>query len=341
MQVMTRTLALLLCVAATETWAVNITLELMTLSEGRTVPVEDRQALWKSPFGGRVVTAWPFTMRVDGTPILAYESAEERLLAQSYAERQTPADDKTDELLAEAGLIEGKVRSEDLFTFRLNRKASSALSLGAGRHLIVPFGIEFTLGADGAPATQDPRLRVDAKGGRLEVVCHPVVFKTFVDGRTVPAPLQVSCGGTALLTGLESMLAEYEKKVGPAGNALRRLTLFLPASAPGKAYEANGVKFDVGADGRVTLAAEAKAECVGGREIRLAAPAPKPAPAVAPAGTTGQPAVSVSLYTTRNRGDLPPGRSAGPVLVRQERGRPTCGRVLPGAFRPGTPCRAG
>ena len=287
----------------------ELTIALVQAEGNRVVAIEDKQALWISPFGGWVATAWPFSMHVDGTPILAYASAEKRLLAQSGAGALTPTDEKTDELLAEIGLIEAKVSPEDLRTFRLDRKASSALSLGKGQHRIEPFGIEFTIGAAGAPASQDPRLRVDAEGGRMDVVCHPVVFKTFVEGRTVPAPLQVSCGGTALLAGLESMLAEYERKIGPsggapAGNAFRRLTLFLPASAPGQAYEANGVKFDVGADGRVTLAAESGAECVGGREIRLAARAAKPAPAVAPARATGQRAVSVSLYTTRNRGLL-------------------------------------
>ena len=287
----------------------DVTVALVAIDGNRAASIEDKQALWKSPFGGWVVTAWPFALRVDDTPILEYESAEKRLLMQSVTERLAPADEHLEKMLTEAGEGRDAVRPEDLRTFRLDRRASITLSLGEGRHVIQPFGIAFTVGAEGAPATQDPRLRIDAKAGRVEVVCWPVTFKTLLGSRSEPLPIQVSCGDKALLGGLEPMLAEFEKKTGfaggpPAGNAIRRVTLFLPPSEPPRSYQVNGVKFDVGADGRVALAAGAQARCVNGREIHVdAAPPPRENPRESGAGaaSASRPA-AISLFTYHNRG---------------------------------------
>ena len=214
--------------------AAHVTIALVTPHEGKTVSIEERQALWMSPFGGWGVTAWPFGLKVDETSILEYRSASQTLMDEAVGGSKGPADESIDELASEGG----PVRPEDLTTFRLDRKASVTLDLAEGRHTLRPFGIEFTVAADGTVASRDSRVRVDAKMGRLEVVCHPVTVKMIAGNRSVRGPLRIVCGSTSLLDGLSNVFAEYDKqrKAKPgtaAGAGFRRVTVYLPPSTPG------------------------------------------------------------------------------------------------------------
>jgi outer membrane protein assembly factor BamB len=278
-----RVLAALCCAAATGAQAENVTLALVTPAEGRLVSIENRQALWKSPFGGWVATAWPFSLRVDDQPILDYRSGEQKLADASMAGQVDADAVKADALLGDLADKPERVTPEDLHVFRLDRKASVTLDLGVGRHVLQPLGIAFTIGADGSPVSQDPRVHVDARARRVEVICHPVTLRSVVEGRSVPRPLSVTAGGSSLTGGLEPLLAEHARKGRePAESAqagLLRLTVYLPASTPERPYAVNGIGFGVGADGTVQLAAGTQARCVNGREIQLVAQVAKPVPA--------------------------------------------------------------
>jgi len=254
--------------------AADITVAFVTPSEGKTVSVEESQVLWKSPFGGWGITAWPFSLRVDDTPILEYSSAEQKLLDKGMEGGKVGSSGGSamEDALGKTFGGAKEARADDLMVFRLDRLASATLNLSAGRHVIQPFGLEFTVAADGTPATRDTRLRIDAKARRVEVVCHPVVVKMVAGKRSVSGPLQFSCASKTLLGGLSNLFDEYDKQnmaaPGTAAKAgFRRVTLYLPPSVPGAAYEVNGVKFDLDTQGRIKLAAAAGARCPDGREI--------------------------------------------------------------------------
>ena len=166
--------------------AAHVTIALVTPSEGKMVSIEARQALWESPFGGWGVTVWPFALRVDDTLILEYQSAAQKLMAAA-GESAAPGDRVLDSEMRELTGEGHTVRPGDLMTFRLDRRASVTLDLAEGRHTLHPFGIEFTVAGDGTVASPDPRLRIDAKDRRVEVVCHPVTVKMIAGSRSVSA----------------------------------------------------------------------------------------------------------------------------------------------------------
>jgi len=279
--------------AATTASGTDVTVTLVTGPENQTVSLEEKQILWKSPFGGWGVTAWPFGLRVDDTAILEYVPASQKLLTGSDAELDEPADEQVDELMVELTGQDKSVSVEELITFRLDRRASVTLDLAEGHHTLHPFGIEFTVAGDGTVASRDTRVRVDAETRRIEAVCHPVTFKMIAGKRSISGPLQIQCASTSLLGGLTRVFAEHDRqsdaKPGTAASAgFRRITLYLPASASGSVYEVNGVRFELDAEGQVKLAAGANASSPDGREIRLLLPAVKtPAvPATQPIGVS-------------------------------------------------------
>ena len=242
----------------------TVTIALVTPDKEQLVSIESRQALWKSPFGGWVVTAWSFALRVDDQAILEYQTASEKLLADTGLDTSKADDEGLDEMIGEITGRRDDVRAEDLVTFRLNRQASAKLVLAAGRHVIEPFGIGFTVAGDGSLATRDARLRVNSKAGRVEVICHPVAVTTFAGARSVSAPLRFSCASANLLGNLNKVLAEHESKStvsqrGPGKSGFRRVTLYLPASTPEKPYKVNGVRFELDAKGQIKVAANARA----------------------------------------------------------------------------------
>ncbi len=136
--------------------AAHVTIALVTASEGKTVSIEDRQALWVSPFGGWGVTAWPFGLSVDETPILEYWSASQRLLAEASGKSTALADRVLDSEMRGLTGAGQTVRPEDLMTFRLDRKASATLDLAEGRHTLRPFGIKFAVASDGTVSSPEP-----------------------------------------------------------------------------------------------------------------------------------------------------------------------------------------
>jgi len=309
-------------------WARDVTVALVAAHDGQAASLQQRQDLWKSPFGGWVVVTWPFNLRVDDTTIFTYRTAEERLAAEVDPDRARRRAGGLDDVVKEVTGQRDELRPKDLQTFRLDRKAAVTLDLAEGRHVIQPFGIEFTLARDGSLASQDARVRVNAKDGRVEVLCHPVVVKPFSGNRSASAPVQLLCGSTELLDGLDKLISEYESKnksagAVAAGNAFRRLTLYLPASRPGSAYGVNGVRFDLDGEGRVELAADASARSPDGRQILVLLPAEKPI-ATRPLGVrwfgaTDEVAIACGSHSVVGRGAagsvwLPVPASGGPAI---------------------------
>jgi hypothetical protein len=276
-------LIMVLVVAVSDaSWAREVTIAFVTQADGKSAALDTRQSVWKSPYGGWVVATWPFDLRVDETPILRYQTVDERLAQQLQATdtkaKPSGAADLLDEI---TGGKREKVKPEEL-TKRgaIARQSAVTVDVRPGRHLIQPFGIEFQISPDGALRSADTRIRIDSKDSRIEVLCHAVIFKTFSDRRSVEAPLRVSCGGATLLNGLEKLLAEFEQgDVAsarlPSSKGFRRLTLFLPASQSGGSYEVNGVSFAIDAAGRAVMSNPADARCVDGREIQLVGPTPR------------------------------------------------------------------
>ncbi|MDA1087792.1 MAG: hypothetical protein O2901_12360 [Verrucomicrobia bacterium] len=298
--------------------AAMVTIRLVAPAEGELAPVEERQRLWRSPFGGWGVTAWTFAMRLDDTPILEYRTAELKLLENAMEGNTLVSDGSVEAMLNEAfGLDEG-VKAEELISFSLTRQASETINVVSGRHTIQPFGIEFTLASDGTLATGDARARIDSEERRVDVICHPVTVKLFAGKRSAAGRLQLSYASKGLTGGFKTIFSEYDKqsrqKAGTAARAgFRRLILYLPASAPGVSYEINRLKFELDTGGRVTLAKDAKgAVCVDGREIHLQQRATRPEVVTANQligvswfGAAGE--VSISCGTETVVGDPLPG----------------------------------
>jgi WD40 repeat protein len=283
--------------------AADVTFTLVTPSEGKMVSIESAQNLWKSPFGGWSLTLWPFAIRVGDTPLFEYLSVEQKLDSKTLSGAIAPQDQVLDALMNKTLGQDSGVSSGDLATTNMLRRASATAFLTTGTHVIEPFGIEWTLAADGTVTSSDPRVRVDAKTRRVEMVCHPVTIKMLDGGRSGKGPLQVMCGTVSLLGGIEKMFADYDKlnaaKVGTAINdGYRRFTIYLPPSSAGHGYTVNGVKFELNAEGKITLAADAKASCKDGRQIYLERPAVVAPTAVAAAA----PMLGVSWFG--GRGDV-------------------------------------
>jgi outer membrane protein assembly factor BamB len=263
--------------------AENVTITLVTPSAGGApVALEERQNMWKSPFGGWSIKVWPFSLRVDQKALMEYTTAEQKLMAKTM---EGGAPGAKMDAIDSAFALDSAVRVEDVMGFRSDRRTSETLNLAEGRHVIHPFGMEFTLAADGTLATRDPRLRIDVKARKIEVLCYPVLFKPVAEKRSVATAMELTYGVRDLLSGLETVFDEYDKQNGQAAGSslaagLRRFMIYLPTSAAGEGYTANGVKFEVGAEGRVKLAPGAKARCDDGRVVLLETPA---APAVAAA----------------------------------------------------------
>jgi len=312
-------LAAMLPLFAPRARGTEVTVALVTGAAGQAAPLGELQSLWSSPFGGWVVMAWPFGMRVDDTPILEYHTSAQKLMAETMGSGAKSSGGHVDDLLEETFGLSDAVRPEDLATFRLDRPASARISLNKGRHVVEPFGITFMVARDGTLTTQDPRLRIDAKNSRVRVVCHPVKITTVAGNRSVPSPLQITYASRSLLGGLGNLITEFNSKNksagGPASAVFRSVTLYLPASAPGKAYEVNGIPFDLDAEGRVNLAAGTKARSPGGREIQLLLPAAEPA-ATQPLGVrwfgaaTG---ISISCGSESVSGDAETGSAWLPI----------------------------
>ncbi len=274
-------IALAMGLAASAVYAAEVTVAIVTMGREGPQPISERQSLWASPFGGWVVATWPFGMRVDDQPLMEFSSRRDKLLQRAAADRLDGDAALIDGLLEKTIMPEGsKEADEDSRVFRFNRQSAVRLNLGAGRHTLQPFDIVFTVGSDGVPASQDPRLRIDAEARRVEVLCHPVVLRTVAAERTVAAPLALTLDGRSLLGGLEPALAAAASDAASkavqkeGGHTFFRVTVYLPSSASGKPYAVNGVRFTLDPAGQVTLLEESAAQAglIGGCEIRLASP---------------------------------------------------------------------
>jgi WD40 repeat protein len=266
--------------AAATAWGADVTVTLVSGLGKNAVSIEEKQALWKSPFGGWAITTWPFALRVDDSYFFQYASVQQKLLKQA-------GDSNSESALAPAilnqvfGLPDDSVDAGAMAGFRFDRRAAETIRLAAGKHVIHPFGMEFTVADDGTLTTGDPRLRIAPQASHIEMICYPVTVKMLDRKRSVSGPIQLSYGGKALLGGLDSLFAEYDKQnmLAPGtamGFGFRRVTVYLPASSEGNAYDVNGVKFEVSGEGKVKLAPDAKARCDDDRTICVDRPAGKP-----------------------------------------------------------------
>ncbi len=260
-------------------YADEVTVSLAVASPPGAPQADARQEAWESPLGGWVAAAWPFDMRIDEIPVLSHRAASDKMMADPSSRMKDGADNDVGPL--EDGTLGKKeaLQTEDPLTLRIDRPSSAVLDLNGGRHVLYPFGIEFTVDRDGGVSTKDTRIRTDAKNSRLELICHPVTFRTVAeDGGTVPGRLAIACGNTPLTGGLEKLIGEFKGRNGAASGGsdilFRRLTLYLPPSQHGIPYTVNSIPFEIGGDGQVKLAADSSASCVEGREIRIRARVP-------------------------------------------------------------------
>ena len=268
-----------LCVAcgcsflAENIWAADVTVGIVIARAGGEQPLDAAQEAWRSPLGGWVVATAAFGLRVADRPLLEFRTAAEKVAAESAAEGSA-AD--AEEALAQ--LEDDDERpAADATTFRFERPAAAVVAVGEGKHTIAPFGIDFEVGAEGVPKSDDPRLRIDCQRRRIDILCHPVSIRTVSAGRTVPTAVDVFAGGRSLLGGLPAVLGDYERLAEPWRKAtatseppaFSRLTLFLPATTDGGFYELAGRRFTVGDDGTISLDPTAQAARIDGRTILL------------------------------------------------------------------------
>jgi hypothetical protein len=279
---MRRSAVIAACMMALAGQAADVTISLVTAGADGGKPLDETQFLWISPFGGWAASLWAFGLNVDGKPLMVFESEADKLSDKSLkqAERAGEGSELIERMLTKIEKTEAKPDGRIL---QVKRASSATLDLLPGRHTIHPFGIEFTLGADGTVACDNPRARVDKKAKRIEVPCHPVEVKTMAGGRSVPGQIQLKLGAVGLLGGLEKVFEEYDLQNGAAAPTTmkagaRYFVIYLPATAE-TPYEVNGVTFELDKDGNVKLAADAKASCVGGYKIQLQAPPLPPRPA--------------------------------------------------------------
>ena len=242
-------------------------------SDGRNIPLERVQSLWKSPFGGFVASTWPFGIRVDDEPVLAYRTATEKLMDQSAALAPAASSAQGDALSEFIG--EKPIEPSDLAVFRMDRASSAKLNLGPGEHLIRPGNMRFSITTDGELRTADRRLRIGPDGKSILVVCHPVVITAVAEsGEPVPAVLSITWGGTDIIGGLADPIRELLNRTA-RGNGesakpeFRKITLYLPVSVQDAPYEAGGERFEVMDDGTVSVPEGARLMSLSANELRI------------------------------------------------------------------------
>jgi outer membrane protein assembly factor BamB len=268
--------------AATAAHAVDVTLAFVPGGDEAGQSLEALQVVYKSPFDGWLVTAWPFGLKVDEEPIMGFQTSREKLLDLNTGDHKDEAQKVVDSMLNK---IDGgkKVSTPSLSSliYRLDRKAVVRINLEPRQHTIQPFGIAFTVDYDGSLTCDDPRARVNKAEKRLEVVCHPVVFRSSAGPFSVTKGLAIVYNNKSLFGQLNTVLSEFQADAAKAATfvpSYMKLVAYLPASLPDKSYTVNDVTFQVGANGKVSLAAGAgeNVVCADGRTIQFNSPPPRP-----------------------------------------------------------------
>jgi len=245
----------------------EVTIGLVAQEGGQLASLERAHEIRRSPYGGWVVTTWPFSARVDNTPILDYK---DDLLERTRAASQGGG--AADELLKELGV------EEPPLVPGISRPAVAKVELHAGKHVLTPGDIHFEV-ERGNLSSDDPRVTIHADRSLIEVTCWPVTLRAFDGERSVAAPMTLSYEGADLLAGVlkpveDSTKQKRGKTEGDTGDVprFRRITLHLPPTPAGKAYRFNGVPFTLDARGKVSLGEAGQAELVGDAELRLKMP---------------------------------------------------------------------
>jgi len=248
--------------------AAYVTIEMVTPDDGKMISLDDRQVMWKSPFGGWGLRALPFYATVGDKRVFRYLSAERRLMSESMGGGTTGG---ALGALMDDAMGNTAVKEQDLLEFKFERPASVSVDLAAGEHTFSPFGIKFAVDDDGVMTSSDPRVVIDPKGRRMQVICHPVVVRLVAGPRSMEGRQRWQAEGIDLLGGIEDVFAEYKKLTSdakvPADKVYRSVMLYLPASAPGETYDVENVAFTVDAEGLVKLVEGAQARCEDGNRI--------------------------------------------------------------------------
>lgn len=265
-----------LLILAAGVHAADVTISFVTEKDGKVIPLREVQSLWRSPFGGWVVTTWPFGLRVDDVSILEYRSAFDKLMKDAesvLAGSDALLDELTDDLLG----TENAVDVNDLLTFRFDRPSEAIVTVDPGRHRIHPWELTFTVGDDNKITADDPTLRVAGNGRRLEILCHPVKLRVLAGGKSIPFPMSVTCGRRNMLGGLTKPIEEFERKAVAnrdtnKSSGYRCVTIYLPSSSAEQPYALNNNRFAMHADGHIEVGADGELKLAGEREIHAFVP---------------------------------------------------------------------
>jgi hypothetical protein len=257
--------------------AVDVTIAFVPAGEAAGQSLEALQVVYKSPFEGWLAVTWPFGLKVDDEAIMGFQTGRDKMLDLNAGDRKDESQKVIDSMLNK---MDGgkKVDAPNVSSliYRLDRKSVVTLNLAARQHTIQPFGIAFTVGSDGALTCDDPRARINQAEKRLEVLCHPVVFRSSEGPFSAANILTVSLDNKNLFGPLHTVLTEFlaDKSKASVVYPFMKLVGYLPASQPDKPYAINGVNFQVGADGKVSLAAGAGEDvvCADGRTIQFSKP---------------------------------------------------------------------
>ncbi len=265
------------CLTALTVQAVDVSVAFVTSEANKSQPVDTQQFVYESPFGGWVAVTWPFGLKVDDEDIMGFMTGRDKMLELNKRDAMD-VDQKAIQGMLEKldGSAAVKLPNEGRL-FELDRASVVVVNLARRQHEIYPLGIIFTVGEDGSLSCDDPRARVKDKT-RLEVICHPVSIRTTVGPMTVADAPAVSFDGRNLFGALNTVIGEFEAdrtKKKALLYPMSKLTAYLPMSRPDKPYVVNGVRFEVAADGRVTLidGATERVTCLDAREIRFTEPA--------------------------------------------------------------------
>jgi len=193
----------------------EVTIGLVAQKSGKLASLEGAHEIRRSPYGGWVVATWPFSARVDNTPILDYrDDLLERTLAASKEGGAAEA------LLKELGV------EEPPLVPGISRPSTAKVELHDGKHVLAPGDIRFAL-ERGRLSSDDPRVTIQAGRGLVEVALWPVTLRAFAGERSVAAPMTLAYEGADLLAHLARQ-PQAERVREPHGAGLPR-GLGLPA----------------------------------------------------------------------------------------------------------------
>jgi outer membrane protein assembly factor BamB len=243
--------ALLLLLALSAVGATEVTISLVTLKDGKRVPLSEFHELRRSPYGGWVASFWPFGMKVGENPILDFE---EKLLKQALADHETAEGTKATAMDEVEDIPE--LRDGPAVVPGISRSSTAKVSLPDGDHLIQPGDLKFHL-EQGKLSSDDPRVRIADEGETVEVLCWPIAVRGYNGVRSAPFHAVLSYGPLDMTVGLfkplenpdRSKLVQEEQTQGP--RRYQKIQVYLPPS-PDRPFGLNGVAVRISQSGEVS-----------------------------------------------------------------------------------------